>query len=47
VEKSNKYKTATDKKRREKLFEEDMMNVYSRRERISAEKVPTEQLYPD
>jgi len=27
IEKSNKYKTSTDKKRQEKLFEEDMMMV--------------------
>ena len=36
IEKTNKkYKAATDKKRREKLFEEeDMMTVYLRRDRI-------------
>ena len=43
-----KYKTAVDKKRREKLFEEeDMMKVYLMRERILAERVSTEQLYPN
>jgi len=49
VEKSNKkYKTTADKKRREKLYEEeDMMKVYLRRERTLVERVPTEQLYPD
>ena len=48
LRKSNKkYKTTADKKRREKFFEEDMMKVYLRRERISAERIPTEQLYPD
>ena len=36
VEKSNlKYKAMNDKKRREKLFVEDMMNVYLRRENFS------------
>ena len=37
VEKSNKkYKALADKQRREKFFEEeDMMNVYSRRENVS------------
>ena len=41
MEKSNKkYKEPADKKRREKLFEEDMMMVYIRREEISGEKSP-------
>ena len=49
MEKTNKkYKTVVDKKRREKIFEEgDMVMVYLRRERILAEIVPTENLYPD
>ena len=49
MKKSNKkYKVAADKKRRDKLFEEeDMMIVYLRRERISAERVSFKQLYPD
>ena len=49
IEKSNnKYVATADKKRREKLFEEeDIMIVYLRRERILTERVPTEQLYPD
>ena len=41
VKKSNKYKPAADKKRREKHFEEeDMMMLYLRRERISKEFQP-------
>jgi len=49
LEKSNdKYKAAADKKKREKLFEEaDMIKVYLKRERISYERVTTEQLYSD
>jgi len=49
IEKFNKkYKTAADKKRREKLFEkEDMMIVYLRREKISTKRVPTKQLNPE
>ena len=49
IEKSNKkYKITADKKRREKLFEEeDMMMVYLSREIIPSERVPTEQLYQD
>jgi len=36
TKKFNKYKTTTDKKRREKLFKEEyMMMVYLRRERIT------------
>ena len=44
VEKSSKkYKTTAGKKRREKLFEEkNMIMLYLKRERISAERVPTE-----
>ena len=45
IEKTNKYKTTTDKKRRKKLFKEEDMMVYLRRERISNERVPTKQLY--
>ena len=43
VEKSNKkYKAAVDKKRREKLFEEEvMMMVYLRRGKIPNKRVPT------
>jgi len=49
VEKSiMKYNVAADKKRREKLFEEeDMMMVYLRREAIPVKRVPTEQPYLD
>jgi len=43
-----KYKTTTDKKRREKLFEkEDMMTIYLSREIIPAIRVPAKQLHPD
>jgi len=48
MEKHNKkYKIAVDKKRQEKLFEEEnMMMMYLRIEGIPAERVITEQLYP-
>jgi len=48
MEKSNKkYMAATDKKRREKLFEEeDMMIVYLKSYKITTKRVPTEQLNP-
>ena len=48
IEKINKkYKMTADKKRREKLFdEEDMIMVYLRRENPNL-KSPTKQLYPD
>jgi len=47
VEKSNKKcKAAADKKRRVKFFEEEDMMMYLKR-RIPAERVHTEQLYPD
>ena len=47
VKKSNKkYKVVADKKRQEKLFEEEvMMMAYLSKEIISAERVPIKQLY--
>ena len=48
MEKSNKkYKAAADKKRLEKLFEEEDMMIHLSREIIATERVPTEQLYQD
>ena len=48
VEKSNKYKATTDKRKRDKLFEkEDTMMLYLSGEIISTERVPTKHLYAD
>ena len=48
MEKSNKkYNATADKKRKEKLFEEEDMMMHLSREIIPAERVPTEQIYQD
>jgi len=47
VEKSNKDKAVSNKKRRETFEKEDMKIMYLGREIISIERVPTMQLYPN